>query len=485
MDKKGIKVLKVLLFLVFLNILEVAVWYLGDYARIYLFFETLIGIILVLPFIKFFIKKNSDNNMRIIRFAKIFLPIILVLYLTAFLANIFGFNNLTVILIKIGIRSAAITTIAFGYQRILENISLASLSILDNKFPNILLKYEAIIKKRLKLGIKILVIYLWTESILRVFEVKNFVHAFIGGIFSSEASVGSISFSLNDIILFTGILFITYYIVHFIKTIIEEEILRKIKLPRGIPAAISMILRISIVTLGILFAISSTGIDMSSFGMIAGALGVGIGFGLQNIVQNFISGLILIFERPIQVGDTVEVDNLMGKVKDIGVRASNVITYDGAEVVVPNSNLISNNLINWTLSDSRKRVEIKVGTAYGSDPNQVLEILFKVANNHPDIVKNPEPRALFDGFGDSSLDFRLLFWVSFELGLGAKSDVLIGIYNALAENGIEIPFPQVDLHVRDIVKEEPIAAKTPKAQTQEEKQETSNKPLIESDGDNN
>jgi len=478
-DKTGKKLLTTLILLLFFNILEVVIWYLGDYSRIYLLFETIIGLILIFPFFTLYKKKadNDNNKTRIVHLAKRFMPLVLGMYFIAFLGNMFGYINVTVLFIKIGIRTAAVTTIAYGYARILENISIASLSLLNTRFPNIMTNYGDVITKRIKKAITFLVIFLWAESILRIFEIKAIFHSWIGKFFTTEASIGSISLSLSDVLLFVGILYTTYLIVTFIKRIIEEEILRKVKLPRGIPAAISMILRISIVTLGILFAISATGINMSSFGMIAGALGVGIGFGLQNIVQNFISGLILIFERPIQVGDTVEVDNLMGRVKDIGVRASNVITYDGAEVVVPNSNLISNNLINWTLSDSRKRVEIKVGTAYGSDPNQVLDILFKVANEHPDVVKNPEPRALFDGFGESSLDFRLLFWVSFELGLGAKSDVAIGIYNAFAENGIEIPFPQVDLHVRDIVKQEPIDK--PVIPQKENKEKSSKEPLNE------
>jgi len=486
-DLKGKKVLITLIVLLFLNIIQIFIWYLGDYSRIYLAFETLAGILLITPFISLYRKENANHKNRIVRLAKWFLPFVLFFYFVAFFANIFGYINVTVLFIKIGIRTATVTTIAFGYIRILENLSVASMNLLDQRFPNILKKYGDVIEKRIRKSINILVTFLWAESILRVFEIHPLIHDFLGDFFTNEATVGSISFSLSDILWFVGILYMTYLIVTFVKTIIEEEILRHINLPRGMPAAISMILRISIVTFGILFAISATGVDMSSFGMIAGALGVGIGFGLQNIVQNFISGLILIFERPIQVGDTVEVDNLMGKVKNIGVRASNVITYDGAEVVVPNSNLISNNLINWTLSDSIKRVEIKVGTAYGSDPNLVLELLSKVANEHPDIVKNPEPRALFDGFGDSSLDFRLLFWISFELGLRVKSDVLIGIYNILAENNIEIPFPQVDLHVKDTVGnpdevEEVILEGKPKAS--ETVKHTKKKNLIEPDGDN-
>ena len=129
-----------------------------------------------------------------------------------------------------------------------------------------------------------------------------------------------------------------------------------------------------------------------------------------------------------------------------------MVTYDGAEVVVPNSNLISNQLINWTLSDNKRRVEIKVGVAYGADPNVVLKLLKKVALDNYEILKDPEPRALFDEFGDSSLNFRLLYWVPFESGIGTKSDISIGIYNILAENNIQIPFPQVDVHM--IEKEE-------------------------------
>ena len=182
-----------------------------------------------------------------------------------------------------------------------------------------------------------------------------------------------------------------------------------------------------------------------------GALSVGIGFGLQDVVNNFISGVILVYEKPIQEGDTVEVDNLLGKVTNLGIRASRVMTYDGAEVVVPNSNLTSNQLINWTLSDNRKRMAVSVGTAYGTDPNQVLEIIKNVANKHPNVLSYPEPLPLFEGFGDSSLDFRILFWVHFEEGFITKSDIAISIYNAFAENEIEIPFPQIDLHVKDII----------------------------------
>jgi len=461
-DNVGKRVLKVLLLLLFLNIFELVFWYLADFVRLYLLLETSIALVIVFRFFLEFNKRESTKEKtRILVLARKFIPFLFGFYAIAFIANVFGFVNLTVILAKIGIRTVAMTMIAYGYLRIFETISSAGLSIMEAKFPNFSMRYIDVIRERTLMFIKASVLLLWLRSILAILEVRQEFLDWAKELLTTELQIGSLSISLSNIFLFIIILFITYGISVFTKKIIEKEILQSIKMPRGGPAAISMILRIFFVSIGVVFAISAAGIDMGKFGMIAGALGVGIGFGLQNIVQNFISGLILIFERPIQVGDTVEVDSLLGKVKDIGVRASNVVTYDGAEVVVPNSNLVSNNLINWTLSDSRKRIELNVGTSYGTDPNEVLEILKKVAVAHPNVVKKPEPLALFDGFGDSSLDFRLLFWVSFEFGLVTKSDVAIGIYNQFAENNIEIPFPQVDLHVKDIVekKEDILIAK--------------------------
>ena len=478
-DKTGKKLLLTLSILLLLNVFEVVIWYLGDYSRIYLLAETTVALIIIFPYLAIYKERKDIEKSRIVIMAKRFLPFILAAYAIAFLGNLFGYVNLSVLFIKIGIRTAAITLIAYGYMRILENIFFASLSVLELRFPDIVINYGIIINKRAKNIIKLVVFYLWSDIILHIFEIDIIVRDWLTKVLTAEANIGTISLSLSDILLFTGILYITYMLASFVKTILEGEILRKMKLPRGMPAAISMIVRIFMVTIGITFALSATGIDMSSFGMLAGALGVGIGFGLQNIVQNFISGLILIFERPIQVGDTVEVNNLLGKVKDIGVRASNVVTYDGAEVVVPNSNLISNDLINWTLSDSRKRVEIKVGTAYGTDPNLVLELIQKVAVDHPDVEKNPPPRALFEGFGDSSLDFRLLFWVNFELGLGAKSDIAVGIYNVFRERNIEIPFPQIDLHVKDLPnKSQVVEKKQPTDTPKTEDNENAGKPII-------
>jgi len=209
--------------------------------------------------------------------------------------------------------------------------------------------------------------------------------------------------------------------------------------------------RYTLVTGGVILAVMAVGMPIDRLTILFGAFGVGIGFGLQNVVNNFVSGLILLFERPIQIGDTIEVGQLIGKVKTIGMRSSNVRTFDGAEVIVPNGNLISNEVVNWTLSDQRRRIEIIAGVAYGSDPHKVRTLLMKMLEENPDIVKDPAPDVLFNELGESSLDFRLLFWVSnFQDWLRIRSDVMFAVHDTLKEAGIEIPFPQWDLHLRSV-----------------------------------
>ena len=209
--------------------------------------------------------------------------------------------------------------------------------------------------------------------------------------------------------------------------------------------------RYTIITLGVFLAITAAGLPLGSLGILIGAFGVGIGFGLQNIFNNLVSGLILLFERPIQIGDTIEVGTLIGNVKSIGIRSSNVRTFDGAEVIVPNGQLISKEVINWTLSDHQRRIEIIAGVAYGSDPHKVKEIFMQCLAKHPDIIESPEPNVYFNDLGESSLDFRLLFCTS-KIGewLRIRSEVVFMVHDALNENGITIPFPQRDLHIKSV-----------------------------------
>ena len=231
--------------------------------------------------------------------------------------------------------------------------------------------------------------------------------------------------------------------------VLDHEILPRLNLRTGVPIAISTIVGYALAVMGFVLATAALGIDLTKVTLLAGALGIGVGLGLQNVVSNFASGLILMIERPINVGDQIDVGGVLGEVRRIGVRSSTIRTSQGAEVIVPNSDLASKQVTNWTLSDRARRYEIDVGVAYGSDPAQVLKLLEGAAANLPEVQKAPPPRALFAGFGDSSLDFRLFAWVeSIDIGVQAQNSLRMAVLRALDEAGIEIPFPQRDLHIR-------------------------------------
>ncbi len=206
-----------------------------------------------------------------------------------------------------------------------------------------------------------------------------------------------------------------------------------------------------------LFAsISALGVNLGNLALIAGALSVGIGFGLQSIVNNFVSGLILLFERPIKVGDWIVTPSGEGTVKKISVRSTEIETFDRSSIIVPNSELISSTVTNWTHKDKIGRFRLPVGVSYNSDPEQVREILLKCAHEHPLVVAYPEPFVVWNDFGASSLDFELrAFLNDISKGLQVRTDLRFTIFKALAEAGIEIPFPQTDVHIKSMPKPEP------------------------------
>jgi potassium efflux system protein len=291
----------------------------------------------------------------------------------------------------------------------------------------------------------------WLVLVLQMLRIAQLVWHDVKVVFGYQAHIGTWSISLGEIFTFVVALWLGMTAARAMRALLRDDVLTRIELPRGMPDAVSKLAYYVVAALGFLFAIGAAGIDLGKLTLLVGALGIGIGFGLQTIVNNFISGLILLFERPIQIGDTIEVGGLLGTVQAIGIRASTVRTFDGAEVIVPNADLISTQVTNWTLSDRLRRIETPIGVAYGSDPANVLSILQGVAERNPKVLTNPTPMVLFVGFGDSSLNFALRAWTAdFDTWLQVRSDLYTEIYAALAAAGIEIPFPQRDLHLRSV-----------------------------------
>ncbi len=338
---------------------------------------------------------------------------------------------------------------------------------------------RALIQHKLRRWLRWIVFLLWILISLDLLALRDPLFNFLRTVFGYDLSIGSFKTSLGDITSFIITVFAAFMISRFVRFVLNEDVYPRTNLGRGLPYAISTVLNYLILLIGFFLALAVIGLDLTKFTILAGAFGVGIGFGLQNIVNNFVSGLILLFERPVNVGDTVEVGTDEGDLVRIGLRASVLRTFQGSEVIVPNGELISNRVVNWTLSDQQRRLEIDVGVAYGTDPHKVIELLTKVASENTKILRSKAPKTIFAGFGASSLDFQVRVWTDrFEEWVLIKSEIALAIHDALYEAGIEIPFPQTDLHVRSIPKEMRISAasedKNVKTEIEEENDATEN-----------
>jgi small-conductance mechanosensitive channel len=282
----------------------------------------------------------------------------------------------------------------------------------------------------------------WIIATLESAELLEPVWQTVRGVLVSRVTVGTFSLSLSDIVAFVVTIWLSFQLSRFARFVLEEDVYPRLRLARGLPYAFSSILHYLILLVGFFVALAATGLPLDRFALLAGAFSVGIGFGLQNIVNNFVSGLILLFERPVQVGDTVQIGTLSGEVRRIGIRASTVRTFDGADVIVPNSHLIADTVTNWTLTDRLRRIEIAVPTATGSDADDVLALLLDVAAAHPLVLQQPPPSAVLDGFGNSTLNFILRAWTDrFEQWGSIRSELLVAIERAFREKRLTSPPP--------------------------------------------
>lgn len=263
--------------------------------------------------------------------------------------------------------------------------------------------------------------------------------------------VGGLNISIATVAGALAVFLVVYAIARVLLSWMDNQVME----PAGFSGGVRDSVRTGLGYVGFiaaaLVAVSYAGVDFSNLAIVAGALSVGIGFGLQSIVNNFVSGLILLAERPIKVGDWVVVGQDQGYVRKISVRATEIETFDRANIVVPNSMLISEKVQNWTLHNNVGRITITVGVSYSADPERVRDILLEVAREHPQILTHPEPYVWFADFGSSSLDFKLFcFALNITRQLAIQTDIRIAITKKFREEGIEIPFPQSDIHLRDL-----------------------------------
>jgi small-conductance mechanosensitive channel len=273
----------------------------------------------------------------------------------------------------------------------------------------------------------------------------------IKGLLSFGFNLGSQRISVGLVIVSASILYGAFLVSWIFQKLLMDKVLVKFRVEEGVRHSIARLINYVIISVGFLFALSTLGFEITKITIILGALGIGIGFGLQNIVNNFVSGLILLFERPVRVGDSVQIGEKWSKIKKIGLRATTVQTFDQADVIIPNADLINNQVTNWTLSNRQVRLSIPVGVIYGSNVGLVMEKLMACAKANPKIAHDPEPQVLFLSFGDSSLDFELRVWVvDADYRLTVKSELHQEIDRSFREAKIVIAFPQRDLHLRSM-----------------------------------
>jgi potassium efflux system protein len=261
--------------------------------------------------------------------------------------------------------------------------------------------------------------------------------------------LGDVPITMMVIVQTIAVLVASVIVSRLVQRALRTKVLQTSRIGQGTQASISRVVHYIIVSIGVMVAVDNVGIDLSTLATISAVLMVGIGFGLQNITSNFISGLILLFERPIQVGDFVEVSGVLGTVKAIKARSTTVDTLDNVSIIVPNANFVQENVTNWSYQDTTTRIRIVVGVSYSSDVDLVRDTLIEVARAHPTIMESPEPNVQFRSFGDSTLDFHLLAWIQDPKKMyNTQSDLNFAVIKAFRAKKIEIAFPQRDLHLR-------------------------------------
>ena len=261
--------------------------------------------------------------------------------------------------------------------------------------------------------------------------------------------VGGSSFTLWALVYILILVGLLFYVTGKVK-VVTERALRRSSLDAGGRHAVAAVTRYVLLFIGLLVILQTAGINLTTLNVLAGAVGIGVGFGLQNIVSNFISGLIIMFERPIKIGDRIVVDNVEGDVIEIGARSTKVLSNDNITIIVPNSKFITENVVNWKYNDASVRFRIPVGVAYGTDAREVEKILLEVAASQEDVLEDPPPAVRFIEFGESSLNLELRAWTTSAVGRRGRfvSGLNFAIYDKFRERGIEIPFPQRDVHIR-------------------------------------
>jgi small-conductance mechanosensitive channel len=390
---------------------------------------------------KFSEKENKEKVPgRVYSFVRTAALVVLPFFAVAFFADAFGYVHLSRLIGNAVLRSAYAGIVLYAVVRIADGLVVFALRFRPLNLLRMAQDYAPTIQLKARKFIRWVAAILWVLVVLELFTLRETVIGQIKTVLTAKMNQGTLSISLGDVLLFFVVVWAAFLISRFVRFALEEDVYPRFYLAQGIPYAISTILNYIILLIGSFFAVAAAGFDLTRFTVLVGAFGVGIGFGLQNIFNNFVSGLILLFERPVKIGDEIKIEEATGTVRRIGIRASVIRQWDNSEIIVPNSKLISENVQNWTRSTRKRGIEIPVSVAHGTDTKLVTELLMRVAAEHPLVAEKPAPQVLLNDFGALALNFKLRAWATyFNKTTQTASELAMAVSGALAENNIAVP----------------------------------------------
>lgn len=389
-------------------------------------------------------ERAESSRLIVLKLGRFLLIIVL---LIALLSGVGGYTRLARLLTPGILVGGVLALAAFASLRVIGGAIALALRVWPLRLLQMVEHHRELLERKVYRLLVWAAVIGWLIRYLSYLGLLDNAWSLGQALLTTKLERGSIAISLGNILEFFLTVWLAYLLSRFLRFVLQEDVYPRINLAPGLSYAASSLLNYIILALGFVAGLGVLGVDFSKVSILAGAFGVGIGFGLQSIVNNFVSGLILLFERPIHVGDTVEVGNLQGTVRRIGIRASVVHTFQGADIIVPNSQLVTEKVTNWTLSDQLRRLDLPVGINYGAAPKKVMELLEQVARAHPQVLQNPPAQALFTGYGDSCINFQLLAWTDFANSVQVHSDLAVAIYDAVYAAGMSFPFPQREVRL--------------------------------------
>jgi potassium efflux system protein len=410
-------------------------------ARLLLLGETL-GFVAFLIWLLHSIDRLGTQNMsfgRLSKIVKIATSLALIMAAAAFIANAAGYLTLASLLGNTLLSSGYFALILYAVVELIDSLVMIAFTLQPFRMLGIIAKHGALLRHRVYRILQWTAVLLWVLHILNRLLLRERLFRAISDFMTEELVVGSLRISLSDIVIFGATVWAAVLVSRFVRFVLDEEVYPRVHLTRGLPYAISSMVNYAIVLVGFFAAVAALGVDMTKVTILAGAFSVGVGFGLQNIFNNFVSGLILLFERPVKVGDVVQIDDASGIVQRIGIRASIIGTPAGAEVIVPNGKLISERVVNWTFSNRRRSIELQLAVAQVADPRRIIALLERAANEHPNISRDPPPKAWVVKLGPDSLGFELRAWTDrIHDWMEVRSELAIAVSDNLAAENIAL-----------------------------------------------